>query len=135
MSDFSVEQKLELVQQIRSQYYRNQSDLLNREQILYGRATARKPEVEFHQPQLSSETTQEPLITDNTVKLRYALAAVLMLLIILFDRSDTSIAGVSMEQVFSVIANDYEEAIDAWVDTLEITDVENTDIISSTNSS
>ena len=123
MSDFSVEQKLELVQQVRSRYYRNQSDLMNREQILYGKALTRTPETEFHQPQLSSETTQEPLITDNTLKLRYALAAVLVLLIILFDRSGTTIAGISMEQVFSAIENDYEEAIDAWVSTLEISDI------------
>lgn len=123
MSDFSVEQKLELVQQVRSRYYRNQSDLMNREQILYGKALTRTPETEFHQPQLSSQTTQEPLITDNTVKLRYALAAVLMLLIILFDRSGTTIAGISMQQVFSAIENDYEEAIDAWVSTLEISDI------------
>lgn len=123
MSDFSVEQKLELVQQVRSRYYRNQSDLMNREQILYGKALTRTPETEFHQPQLSSETTQEPLITDNTVKLRYALAAVLVLLIILFDKSGTTIAGISMEQVFSAIENDYEEAIDAWVSTLEISDI------------
>lgn len=118
MSDFSVEQKLELVQQVRSQYYRNQSDLMNREQILYGRALTRKPEAVFHQQPLP-ETVQEPMITDNTVKLRYALAAVLMLLVILFDRSETTIAGVSMEQVFSVIATDYEEAIDAWVSNME----------------
>lgn len=123
MSDFSVEQKLELVQQVRSRYYRNQSDLMNREQILYGKALTRTPETEFHQPQLSSETTQEPLITDNTVKLRYALAAVLVLLIILFDKSGTTIAGISMQQVFSAIENDYEEAIDAWVSTLEISDI------------
>ena len=54
MSDFSVEQKLELVQQVRSQYYRNQSDLMNREQILYGRTLTRKPQEEYY-PQTSRD--------------------------------------------------------------------------------
>lgn len=117
MSDFSVEQKLELVQQIRSRYYRNQSDLMSREQILYGRTQVRRPEGEY-QP-ASGAHAEETAPGDDTVKLRYALAAILVLLIILFDKSNTTIAGVSMEQVFTEIENDYEEVIDVWINTLE----------------
>ena len=127
MSDFSVEQKLELVQQVRSQYYRNQSDLMNREQILYGRTLTRKPQEEYYPQTSPSDPNAESLITDNTLKLRYGLAAVLMLLIILFDKSGTSIAGVSMEQVFSFIETDYEKAIDAWVNTLDTIDMNQPD--------
>lgn len=120
MSDFSVEQKLELVQQVRSQYYRNQSDLMNREEILYGKAQVRKPTEAYSPPVPPTlDHTAEASSEDDTRKLRFGLTAVLVLLIILFDKSNTSITGVSMEQVFDVIAYDYEEVIDTWVDTLE----------------
>ena len=36
MSEIPMKKKMELVHQVRSQYHRNQSDLMSREQILYG---------------------------------------------------------------------------------------------------
>lgn len=101
MSDFSVEKKLELVQQVRSKYYQNQSDMMNREQILYGRS--------------EKENEEEGIFKDGTLKLRYALAAVLAATIILFDRSGQSLGGISMEEIFTAIETDYEKAIEAWI--------------------
>lgn len=118
MSDFSVEQKLELVQQIRSQYYRNQSDLMNREHILYGRTQIKSPEQEYYNYNSSSTDTEENLLTDNTVKIRYLLSAVLLLLVILFDKSGTTLAGISMEEIFTMIETDYEEVVETWADSL-----------------
>lgn len=118
MSDISVEKKLELVQQIRSRHYQNQSDLMNREQILYGRPLTQRPanlnsNSYIHQTE-SGENPEEGIFKDNTIKIRYALAAVLLVTIILFDKTGNTIAGISMEQVFSYISTDYEAVIDAW---------------------
>jgi len=120
MSDFSVEKKLELVQQIRSRHYQNQSDLMNREQILYGRTLTHTPSntsTYSNNMNTSIENTEDGIFKDNTLKIRYALALVLLFTIILFDKTGNTIAGISTEQVFSYIEADYEKTIDAWVAT------------------
>ena len=38
MSDVTMDQKLQLVQQVRARYHEDQFDLSNRERILYGRS-------------------------------------------------------------------------------------------------
>lgn len=115
MSDFPVEKKLELVQQVRSRHYQNQSDMMNREQILYGRTWAKRPENEGYHIEPHSGNEEEGIFRDNTLKIRFAIAAVLFLLIILIDQGGQTVAGISMEKVFSIIETDYEAAIDAWV--------------------
>lgn len=116
MSDVPIEKKLELIRQIRARNYQNQSDLINREQILYGRTGSgiSEPTIPYSFQQESTENLEENIFRDNTLKLRYALAAVLLVTIILLDRTEGTIAGVSMERVFSYIAVDYEAAVDAW---------------------
>ncbi len=135
MSDISMEQKLELVNQIRSQYHRNQSDLMNREQILYGRSSAR--DVEYRTTHsdyrnysdyrehrdfmeysgAKAGTDEEGILSDNTFKIRLALAGVLFLIVVMFDKTGKSLAGISTNQVFQAIATDYGANMEEWVET------------------
>ena len=39
MSNVTTEQKLQLVQQVRSRYHEDQYDMSNRERLLYGRSS------------------------------------------------------------------------------------------------
>lgn len=115
MNDISVEQRLELVKQVRSKYYENQSDMMNREQILYGKSVNTRDMGDFYQLKTDNESKQDGIFKDGTLKLRYALAAVALLTIILFDKSEKTLGGISMNEVFTAIQKDYEEVIDAWI--------------------
>ena len=47
MNDITVDKKLQLINQVRSQYNKDQYDLQHREQLLYGRTSERRrPETE-----------------------------------------------------------------------------------------
>ena len=115
MNDISVEQRLELVKQVRSKYYENQSDMMNREQILYGKSVNTRDMGDFYQLKTDNESKEDGIFKDGTLKLRYALAAVALLTIILFDKSEKTLGGISMNEVFTAIQKDYEEVIDAWI--------------------
>lgn len=91
MSDISVDQKLKLIEQVRSQYHRDQYDLLHREQILYGRT--------------ASDPSDEPM--RGSFRIRLAAAVLLFVLIVLFDQKDGNILGITTSQVFQSIENDY----------------------------
>lgn len=101
MSEFSAEKKLELVQQVRSSYVKNRSDMMNREQILYG----------------TKECSQESeeILAEGTLKLRFLLAAVLVITIILMDREVQTLAGFSAKTLFSMMETDYAKEIEAWI--------------------
>lgn len=90
MSDISVDQKLRLIEQVRSQYHRDQYDLLHREQILYGRTASAAPD--------------EPL--RGSFRIRLAAAVLLFILIVLLDQRDGNILGVTASRVFQSIEND-----------------------------
>lgn len=119
MSDTTMEKKLELVQQIRSQYNKNQYDLFHREQILYGRTSQ-----ENYRNQIKEDSFTMPYSEENTddlndgvnfFKVRLLLAAVLLAGIILLDLSGGDIAGITTGQIFDAISEDYEEDIDGWL--------------------
>ncbi|MBQ2803367.1 MAG: hypothetical protein IJF07_05660 [Lachnospiraceae bacterium] len=130
MGEISVEKKLELVNQIRSRHRQNQSDLMNREQILYGRSTPMRNEYPSHREyslggeyriadsNLKEDT--EGIVSDDSFKLRFTLAAALFITLILLDISGKSFAGISTKQMFQMIETDYEEAIDAWVENVTL---------------
>lgn len=126
MDNISMEKKLELVHQVRSQYQKNQYDLMSRENLLYGKTS--RP-LEYSGDKFISGENQkksadeEGLFRDGTVKIRYAIAAVLLLIIILMDQSGKSIAGVSVEQLFQMLEADYGDTIAAWVEDNVDTDV------------
>lgn len=115
MSDIPIERKLELVHQLRSQYHKNQSDLMNREQILYGKQSIRENGYVNGTVYDMEENEQK---SESTFMLRFALAAVLLGIIVLFDQLDKSIVGISMTQVFETIAIDYGNEMEKWVETL-----------------
>lgn len=113
MSDITMEKKLELVQQVRSQYHKNQYDMSNREQILYGRCTARDV---YEQDSPIAEDTGE--YRAFSLKLRLVLALVLLGAVIFLDRNNTKIAGIAMDEVFQAISADYYKEVEAFVDTM-----------------
>lgn len=58
--------------------------------------------------------------TEGTFRLRLALAGILLLLVIIFDISGKSLAGITTQQVFRAISSDYGAVIDAWVENVKI---------------
>lgn len=58
--------------------------------------------------------------TEGTFRLRLALAGILLLLVILFDISGKSLAGISTDQLFQSLAVDYGAALDDWVETMKL---------------
>lgn len=108
MSDASTEKRLQLLKQIRSRYNADQYDMSNREKILYGRSSR---SIE------GSETPQEEgMEPENPVffRLRLALAAGLLGLVIFMDVNGISVAGITAERIFQAISADFEEAIETW---------------------
>ena len=62
----------------------------------------------------------EGIVSDDSFKLRFTLAAALFITLILLDISGKSFAGISTKQMFQMIETDYEEAIDAWVENVTL---------------
>lgn len=58
------------------------------------------------------------LFDDDTFRIRLAVAAVLVVLVILFDVSGNTLAGISTERLYQVIAIDYGAVIDVFVQNL-----------------
>ncbi|MCM1100472.1 MAG: hypothetical protein NC079_01805 [Clostridium sp.] len=109
---FSVDQKLELMRQIRSRYQRDRYDMFHRERLLYGR-TSPYPADEGEYPE--SEETGEKF---STLPLRALLALGLFLLIVICDLSGRSFLGIQAAQCFSAISENYDDAISAWVESV-----------------
>lgn len=121
MDDITMEKRLELVQQVRSQYHQNQYDLSNRERILYGR-TSRKSSAERDAASpdmaLSDSKTPEGAGTSGSLRLRAVLAGALVLAVILADRFGLRPAGMEMNQIFQLLSEDYQENVEEFVETL-----------------
>ena len=114
MSNISTEQKLQLIRQVRSQHSRDQSDLMARERILYGRTG------DYHS---FSADIPDPAIADPAAApkgrslfgIRLLAALVLLVLFILLDRNDSPFLGVSTSEVFHIIENDYYKQLEEWI--------------------
>lgn len=110
MTDISTEQKLQLVQQIRSQYNKNQYDMSNRERILYGRTSgntsniASYPEKQYNFATEYSVNDIEKKASSESFKMRCILAAMLVVFALLFDVLEIKPLGIEMEQIFQIIA-------------------------------
>ncbi len=111
MSDVSTEQKLRLIQQVRSRYDRNQFDLSNRERIIYGKSYTKSSPI-YGEKDSTEPDTAPPY---STFKLRLALAFLLGLAIISMDKRDIKIAGITSDQIFQAISADFEENIEEMV--------------------
>lgn len=98
MSEISTEQKLQLIQQVRSQYQENKCSLSSREQILYGN----REEKQLH----------------STFGLRFLAALFLCAAVIFMEQNQTEIAGITAEQVYQAISADFEEEIEKLAETL-----------------
>lgn len=121
MSETTMEQKLQLVKQVRSRYHENQYDLSNRERILYGRTSAALPRAGYSSP-YDEEYGDYALPEGRPLtffKLRLWLALFLVTAVILLDLNGTEVAGITAQKIFEVISADYEEALEAWVENLQ----------------
>lgn len=120
MSDATMEQKLRLVQQVRSRYHEDQYDLSNRERILYGR-TSIAPQRELESPYGDSYRRDGTMPAGGEVssfRIRLFLAVFLVMLVIVMDRNDMEVAGITTEKIYEVISADYEEVLETWVEAL-----------------
>ncbi|MCI9436463.1 MAG: hypothetical protein HFH85_04715 [Lachnospiraceae bacterium] len=120
MDNVSTEQKLRLVQQVRSRYHENQYDLSNRERILYGKSNMEQEAFgqtySYGTPYGEGDGADaEPL---SFFKLRMWIALFLLTAVIVMDRNGTEVAGISSEKIFQMISADYEEVIETWVETI-----------------
>lgn len=119
MSDVTTEKKLQLVQQVRSRYHEDQYDMSNRERLLYGR-TSVTPEklgyTDYKEPYDGAmPSSGEPF---TFFRLRVLLALFLAAAVIVMDTNQMNVAGITAEKIFQAISADYEEKIEAWVETL-----------------
>ena len=124
MSDITMEKKLQLIQQVRSRYHENQYDLSNRERILYGRtgfSQERRERGELYSDAYE-DAYGEPLMPSGApfsfFRLRFLAALLLLALVILMDKSNISVAGITTEKIFEMISADYEDKITEWVETM-----------------
>ena len=120
MSDTTIEQKLQLVRQVRSRYHENQYDLSNRERILYGR-TSVVPEREGYAASPYDEDYDGTLPEGrplSLMKIRLWIALLLVVMVIIMDTNGMSIAGITSEKIFELISADYEEVIESWAENM-----------------
>ncbi len=110
MRDVTTEQRLRLVQQVRSRYHENQYDLSNRERILYGKSFVREAPEGFQQE--NPDTDPKPV---SSFKLRLMIAILLGAAVISMDRNNAKIAGITSEQIYQAISADFEENIEKMV--------------------
>ncbi len=114
MSNVSTEQRLRLVQQVRSRYNENRYDMYNRERILYGRASYPE-ELEPGDPAVSGMGPMDPSMPVSTFRLRLLLAVLLFAAVVAMDINQIDVSGVTAEKIIEAISMDYEDKIDEWV--------------------
>lgn len=109
MSDVTTEQKMRLIQQVRSRYNQNQFDLSNRERIIYGKSFSKVPYND--KETMDSDAKPQP----STFKMRLMIALLLGAAVISIDRNNIKIAGITSEQIYQAISADFEENIEKMV--------------------
>lgn len=120
MSEINREQKLQLVQQVRSRYHENQYDMSNRERILYG-----KPNLPLYDRTGSSDRyeMEQDYFGDkpfSLFRLRLIAAFLLLAAVIIMDRNNLNLAGITAEKIYEVISADYEDKIEEFVETFSL---------------
>ncbi len=133
MSEITTEQKLRLVQQVRSRYNEDQYDLSNRERLLYGRTGPNADSRERYDPDSAAErqsmryeaygdgygnslpSGENPF---SFFRLRFLLAALLLAAVIVMDKNGIDVAGITSEKIYEMISADYEEKIELWVEAM-----------------
>lgn len=121
MSDATMEQKLRLVQQVRSRYQEDQYDLSNRERILYGRTTVSSRRQGYDDDYYDDFYQDGDMAVPGAVssfRLRLFLAMFLAMLVIIMDTNHMTVAGITSEKIYEVISADYEEVLETWAEAL-----------------
>lgn len=134
MNEITTEQKLRLVQQVRSRYHENQYDLSNRERLLYGRTSfnpdSREQSAADHAAGRQDmqgyyaygDGYGESLPSGENLfsffRLRFLLAALLLAAAIVIDKNSLNIAGITSEKICEMISADHEEKIENWVEAM-----------------
>lgn len=108
MSDISVDKKLQLVQQVRSQYNQNQYDLRSREQILYGRSSAVRAAAQDELPVYGYDTGSEDGLPKSTFKIRFLAALILLVAVMVFDNNGHTLFGIDTRQIFAAISENFD---------------------------
>lgn len=124
MSNTTMEQKLALIQQVRSNHNRNQFDLTNRERILYGKTSSRSYLQNGFYDMPYKNLYEDEDIGMVFFKLRFMIAAVLVAAIILLDLKGGSFAGITTGEMFDAIARDYTTEIDHLFSDMQISDAQ-----------
>ena len=123
MNAASTEQKLELIQQIRAQYNKDQFDMNHREQILYGRSMPRNTYEPMSPVSRSYEyyasENQDTYMEHSTFKFRLLLAGFLFVMIVALDSTGNKFAGIETGTIFEALAENYEDKVDSWVESLQ----------------
>lgn len=127
----SIEQKLQLVQQVRARYHENQYDLSNRERLLYGR-TSYAPDgtgkayafgnagQNSYRENYGGGYEDDPYPGESPFslfRLRFLMALLLLAGMIFMDKNDIKVAGITTETIYEMISADYEDKIEDWVET------------------
>ena len=111
MRDVTTEQRLRLIQQVRSRYHENQYDLSSRERILYGKSFTRESP-DRTDPEGMSDIERPPA---SSFRLRLVIAILLGAAVISMDRNHIKIAGITSDQIYQAISADFEENIEKMV--------------------
>ena len=114
MANISVEQKLTLLNQLRSRYDNNQADLMRREQILYGR-TSPVRSADPNNSRLEDGVSDDTIPVRGTFRLRLLIAAILAVLLIISDRNKTDFLGVSTSQIYTILEKDYMTQMEDFI--------------------
>lgn len=111
MKDVTMEQKLQLVKQIRSRYDEDQYDMCSRERILYGRSSLRENRLQH-----SAGEEEEPPARGSSFRLRLSAALLFFLMVVIMETNGLRVAGITTEKIYQMISADYEQKIDEWVE-------------------
>lgn len=139
MSEFSVDQKLMLIRQVRNQHNRDRMDLMNRERILFGRTGQYRDldlpeqstggygnasygsEYNYNQEnEADCQTTdQSNPLKRALFKIRLMAALILAVLLILLDQQNSTFLGVSTNEIFTMIEKDYYTQVEEYINGLQ----------------
>ena len=68
----------------------------------------------------AKENEDENNFPESTLRIRFALAGILFLLVIIFDLSGKKLAGISTEQFFRAVSTDYGTTVETWLETFSL---------------
>ena len=66
------------------------------------------------------ENREDNNIPESTLRIRFALAGILFLLVIIFDLSGKNLAGISTEHFFRAVSTDYGTIVETWLETFSL---------------